>query len=507
MKGFSFPPPPPPPPRATSQDGNPGGNAQPGGHGYRSARGGADRGRGRGRGRGSNHRGGHSGPRNNNHASMTGGFQPQNHYNGHALPSNAQQHQSQPFLPYGSPANFNALPTGGFINPAFTSAYTNYVNTNPLASSWNPATAQQQQQSFPLNTNAIANNSVNSSVGPLQGSNRPLQSKPKPTSKPKVAAPPVVPSFGFQLPTVKPELPTESPSNKSKKRKFNQLGLTPRGDVHEDSEEDDANEEAKFTTGVLQFEYKGRSSTLKTSADIAAWIAERKKQYPTKARALEKQKAEEEARKAREETRSNAEASAERENKHKSKESPANKRTKKSDDRKAMEKHLAKAEKLRKKLERAEAKIKGAVQVSPKDPSEAQGNAVADLKTEASAPATSLKANLVDYDSEDDEVDSDAESSVVSSDSSDLSSDTDSDSSSDDDSDSDAPPEEESSAKRPIKVAPPARKPRAPQPKQTKKETKRMTLRERLVEQEQQQEAEMALEAIKFLGDQGMLGQ
>lgn len=250
MKGFSFPPPPPPPPRATSQDGNPGGNAQPGGHGYRSARGGADRGRGRGRGRGSNHRGGHSGPRNNNHASMTGGFQPQNHYNGHALPSNAQQHQSQPFLPYGSPANFNALPTGGFINPAFTSAYTNYVNTNPLASSWNPATAQQQQQSFPLNTNAIANNSVNSSVGPLQGSNRPLQSKPKPTSKPKVAAPPVVPSFGFQLPTVKPELPTESPSNKSKKRKFNQLGLTPRGDVHEDSEEDDANEEAKFTTGV-----------------------------------------------------------------------------------------------------------------------------------------------------------------------------------------------------------------------------------------------------------------
>lgn len=37
----------------------------------------------------------------------------------------------------------------------------------------------------------------------------------------------------------------------------------------------------------LQFDYKGRTSTLQTSSDIAAWIKERKKRFPTKARAAE----------------------------------------------------------------------------------------------------------------------------------------------------------------------------------------------------------------------------
>ena len=36
---------------------------------------------------------------------------------------------------------------------------------------------------------------------------------------------------------------------------------------------------------VLQFEYKGRTASLRTAAEIAAWIAERKKNYPTQAKA------------------------------------------------------------------------------------------------------------------------------------------------------------------------------------------------------------------------------
>ncbi|KAK7549673.1 hypothetical protein IWX50DRAFT_620244 [Phyllosticta citricarpa] len=489
MKGFSFPPPPPPPPRATPQDGNPGTNAPPGGHGSRSARGAADRGRGRGRGRGqgSNARGGH-GPRFTQHASMTTGFQ-------------APQ-QNQPFPSNGPFVNYNPLPTGGYINPAFASAYTNSVNSNSIVSSWNPATVQQQT-SFPLNTNVIASNPVNDSYGSHQPSSRPQSiPKPKPASKPKIAAPPAVPSFAFQLPTANPEAHVERVSKNNKKRKFNQLGLTPRSDVHEDSEGEDVDEEAKFSSGVLQFEYKGRSSTLKTNADIAAWVAERKKMWPTRARILEKQKAEDELRKAREEKRRNAEA---KDNKSKAKEAPANKRKRENDDRKNMEKHLAKAEKLRKKLERAEAKLNGAASITAKSqPLESPGEVVADVETETPQLHKASKANLVGYDSDDDEQTSDAESSVISSDSSDSSTETDSESSSDDDSDSDAPPEEESSAKRPVKVAPPARKPARNQlPKQTtKKEAKRLTLRERMVEQEQQQEAELALEAIKFLGDQ-----
>ncbi|KAK7542865.1 nuclear fragile X mental retardation-interacting protein 1-domain-containing protein [Phyllosticta citribraziliensis] len=439
---------------------------------------------------------------------MTGGFQAQNQRSGHALPSSPQRHQ--PFPSNGPLVNHSPLPTGGYINPAFAYAYTNCVNSSPAVPSWNPATAQQQT-SFPPNTNVIASNPVNDSFRSNQPASRPPPiPKPKAASKPKVAAAPAVPSFAFQLPTATADAHVEQVSNNNKKkRKFNQLGLTPRSDVHEDSEEEDIDEEDKFSSGVLQFEYKGRSSTLKTSADIAAWIAERKKRWPTRARALEKQKAEEELRKAREEKRRNAEANFDKDNKHKAREAPGKKRKRDDHDRVAMEKHLAKAEKLRKKLEKAEAKLNGTASAKAKSkPPESPAEAVADLGTRDSETQNASKANLVGYDSEDDEQDSEAESSVISSDSSDSSTETDSDSSSDGDSDSDAPPVEESSAKRPIKVAPPARKPaQNPMPKQgTKKEAKRLTLRERMIEQEQQREAEIALEAIKILGDHGMLG-
>ena len=44
----------------------------------------------------------------------------------------------------------------------------------------------------------------------------------------------------------------------------------------------------------FQFSYNGRLATLKSPSDIAAWIAERKKRYPTKARVEEKVKRKEE---------------------------------------------------------------------------------------------------------------------------------------------------------------------------------------------------------------------
>ena len=39
----------------------------------------------------------------------------------------------------------------------------------------------------------------------------------------------------------------------------------------------------------LQFSYRGKTSTLKSSSDVSAWIAERRKHFPTKARAAELQ--------------------------------------------------------------------------------------------------------------------------------------------------------------------------------------------------------------------------
>lgn len=57
----------------------------------------------------------------------------------------------------------------------------------------------------------------------------------------KLSVAPPVPSFGFALPAL-PEKPpppagqADGFSKRNKKRKFNQLGLTPRGETHEDSE-------------------------------------------------------------------------------------------------------------------------------------------------------------------------------------------------------------------------------------------------------------------------------
>jgi hypothetical protein len=125
---------------------------------------------------------------------------------------------------------------------------------------------------------------------------------------PRVPAPPPVPSFGNPLPS-KPPLPADATRKpKKKKRKHNQLGLTPKTEEHESSEEeDDVDEESRLASGganasaSLQITYRGRTTNLQSPAEIAAWIEERKKRFPTKAKVEERKKAMEEAKKAKEE--------------------------------------------------------------------------------------------------------------------------------------------------------------------------------------------------------------
>ena len=78
------------------------------------------------------------------------------------------------------------------------------------------------------------------------------------------------------------------PAKDVKQWKSNILGLNPSLN-HDDHSSDDENEEAKLgqtanDTG-LQFEHRGQVSTLKTASEIMAWIAERKKRFPTAAKA------------------------------------------------------------------------------------------------------------------------------------------------------------------------------------------------------------------------------
>ncbi|KAI9831368.1 MAG: hypothetical protein M1826_003541 [Phylliscum demangeonii] len=121
---------------------------------------------------------------------------------------------------------------------------------------------------------------------------------------PRVQAAPAVPSFFSSALPPRPDVvvggisapPASQPGNKKKKKKrdFNQLGLTPRAEEHESSEEE-LDEEAAFgkdaalDAQLLKFEYKGQTSTLSTTAAIVAWIEERKKRFPTRQRVQEKE--------------------------------------------------------------------------------------------------------------------------------------------------------------------------------------------------------------------------
>jgi len=108
-----------------------------------------------------------------------------------------------------------------------------------------------------------------------------------------------------------------------KPKKQNQLGLTPAKIEQESDAEDDVDEESSLAVRPpvrgLEFEYSGRVLSLRTAAEIAAWVAERRKRFPTQAKAEaakkeaeEKKRKWEEQRKAKQEERSRAREQRER---------------------------------------------------------------------------------------------------------------------------------------------------------------------------------------------------
>ncbi|KAL8920176.1 MAG: hypothetical protein Q9208_006422 [Pyrenodesmia sp. 3 TL-2023] len=182
-----------------------------------------------------------------------------------------------------------------------------------------------------------------------------------PSRKTQVA--PAVPSFGNPLP-LKPPTPNveDKKPGKKKKRRGNQLGLTPRTDEHiSSSEEEDTDEELKLavaagTTGTpgqqLAFKYKGQPSTLQSSSDIASWIEERRKRFPTAARKAESDARLEKTRQEREQKREERKQAFEAEKLFK-----RQLKTLKNDKQAATEKAKLKVERLRRKLEKEERRI------------------------------------------------------------------------------------------------------------------------------------------------------
>ena len=182
---------------------------------------------------------------------------------------------------------------------------------------------------------------------------------------PRTPAAPAVPSFGNPLPSKPPPAADSTPNRKAKKRKrkHNQLGLTPNTEDHESSEEEaDEDEESKLAQGgsdatPIQVSYKGKTATLQTPSDIAAWIAERKKNFPTQARIETKKKLMEEAKAAREATRQQKQ----KEQQEKRKEIIQKQNEHKTDPTADATTNAQRREKIRRNLEREEKRIQKAM--------------------------------------------------------------------------------------------------------------------------------------------------
>jgi hypothetical protein len=347
----------------------------------------------------------------------------------------------------------------------------------------------------------------------LNDRNNQTQSQPNPpqsSSKPpraKAAVPPQIPSFGFSLPppsVVRPD---------NKKRKVN-LGLSQQPVPDEISDEEDIDEEAAYTEklkgGGFAFEHNGETISIQTGAEVAAWIKDRRKNFPTEKRAIEK--AEEAARKRAAELEFLRRVSGKPPREHnidteiqqtKPRERRQDNKVKKDDgvkqeaDNRRQEELAA----LRKKLHESMVKKQFAPNV----------------------------VNLgLGYESE---TDSDAESSVLSESSVVSSSEEEDESESESDDNNEAPePTSSKIAPPPIRVPPPSRAPKKAETKSmsvctnwkrngkcpyfskckyqhpSREEDKLPGLYERMVEQELVKADQLALDAIKYLGQNGFLG-
>lgn len=348
-----------------------------------------------------------------------------------------------------------------------------------------------------------------------------------PAAKPpraKAKAAPPVPGFGFSLPlpsTPKTPAPPKVVDARNKKRP--NLGLTQQlyNNDESDEEEQDEDEEAAFASNWagkgITFEHNGDVISLETSAEVMAYIKDRKKNYPTQARIAAKAQEAQEKRAHELEFLRKVKGASKPE---RTRDEPKGK-SRRQQQTNANDKSNSTKPKLEDLRERVEKSIKS--------------------KPKTSMPPAGPKQHAVDlglgYGSGtdlDDDNDSDtssvlSESSVITS--SDSSDGDESDASADDD---DAPPEAQSSK---IPIAPAVPPPASKRPEKMATSSDRdkgkvcsqwkatgkckykycqyrhaedpprvVGLYERMVEMELDKADRLALEAIKYLGRNGCLG-
>jgi hypothetical protein len=120
----------------------------------------------------------------------------------------------------------------------------------------------------------------------------------------KAAVAPAIPTFGFSLPAPSSAPASSKPNKKhDNKRSKVKLGLTNEAIPDESSEEEEVHEDeeaalaAKIKGGGYAFEHNGEHISLQTAGDIAEWIKDRRRNFPTYEKAMEKAQAAEAKRK------------------------------------------------------------------------------------------------------------------------------------------------------------------------------------------------------------------
>ena len=236
--GFSFPPPPPPPPlRATQAESN--FNYPSSGRGFGNSR---DGHRGRGRGRGGSYRG----QRGNDYGGAGSGYG-RHRNSGPRLPNAFSQPQNgtttQPHVylrgPQSSKPFYGQEGCGnhGTGVAQSTSAAPTYHSGFGGQPSW-----MGSSQDAVSSAARHAAKAANAFLGPDAQAQRN-------SGAPNGKAPPAVPNFGFSLPVAQGPVQSKAIPSPKKKRKHNQLGLTPQMEAHESSE-DDVDEESRLGATV-----------------------------------------------------------------------------------------------------------------------------------------------------------------------------------------------------------------------------------------------------------------
>lgn len=258
---FSFPPPPPPPPQSSST--TPTQNAANDSNRGRGARG-SFRSRGRGSFRGGSIRGQHNrGGQYASHTRDSYSLNQSSQWQPQQVPIQSSTFQSNSYgvqINVGNP--FQGQQTlQAHYNPTFSSTFPPAQHHNHDVAIFNAQSTAAYAQPAPMLMGAFGSYGTPHPQFPPQplasqrnknqssnafGKKRRSDHRKVIPSIPEVA--PAVPSFGPSLPSKPDQIPTSHDESqkppKKKPRKYNQFGLTPRKEEHENSE-DDVDDEAK----------------------------------------------------------------------------------------------------------------------------------------------------------------------------------------------------------------------------------------------------------------------